>query len=181
MTWTSYRNRGETLRRVIDAADARPDGTLPTLDGLEEAFASDVDLLGALMLRWHTRLAGRIEREILATPYDLPGAVVSAWRLTADEHPGIRAVIDAYRTRSEAGDLVGEDADMLARALHTAARKEHELLALMAGLASGAGPATEAVGARLEQQARTGLVLRPRVEDTGRASLIDRLKAALAA
>ena len=178
MTWTSYRNRGEILRQVIDAADARPDGTLPTgIDGLHEAFASDADLLGALMLRWHTRLAGRIEREILADPYRLPDAVVAAWRATVDEHPGIRAVIDAYADRAARGELDAE----LTQALTTATRKEHVLLAMMAGLASGEGAATQAVGARLAAQARAGHVARPRVEDAGRTSLIDRLRAALAA
>ena len=32
------------------------------VEGVGEAFADELDLLGALQLRWHTRLAGHIER-----------------------------------------------------------------------------------------------------------------------
>ena len=33
-----------------------------------------LDLLSALALRWHTRLAGRFERELLQEPLDLRAA-----------------------------------------------------------------------------------------------------------
>ena len=69
MTWTSYRNRGEILRTVIATADARRDGLLPwDVEGVAESFGDELTLLGALQLRWHTRLAGRIERELMARP-----------------------------------------------------------------------------------------------------------------
>lgn len=177
MTWTSYRNRGETLRLVTDAADARQDGEIPRdVAGFAEAFADDADLLGALLLRWYTRLAGRIEREILLDPHDLPRAVISAWRATAEEQPGIRAVLDRHADLAATGEL-GPD---LAVVFEKAAAKERTMLALMAGLASGAGAATEAVGARLEEEARSAVRI-VRVEMPVRLSLIDRLKAALAA
>mgnify|MGYP003349176695 FL=1 len=151
MTWTSYRNRGETLRRVAAAADARRDGLVPRdVPGFDEAFADDADLLGALLLRWHTRLAGRVERELLAEPHDLPGSVVRAWQLTAEEEPGVLAILDHHRELAARGELSPE----LTSALGKASAKERSLLALMAGLASGQGPATVGVGARLEQQAR---------------------------
>src|SRR5687768_17251284 len=58
-TWTSHHRRGEVLRRVMEAADERRDGVLPTdVDGVAETFGDSLDLLGALQLRWHTRLAG---------------------------------------------------------------------------------------------------------------------------
>lgn len=178
MTWTSYRNRGETLRAMIDAADARQDGLLPRdVPGFAEAFDTDADALGALLLRWHTRLAGRIEREILADPDDLPRSVVSAWRLTAQELPGVRAIIDRYRGLAAAGELE----ETLETALAKSAAKERSLLALMAGLASGEGAATVAVGARLEEEARSVVVAAPAPTELARPSLIDRLRAAIAA
>lgn len=177
MTWTSYRNRGETLRLVTDAADARLDGEIPRdVAGFAEAFADDADLLGALLLRWYTRLAGRIEREILLDPHDLPRAVVTAWRGTAEEQPGIRAILDRHAASAADGDLGDELAVVFAKAT----AKERTMLALMAGLASGTGAATEAVGARLEEEARSAVRIVRSVEPA-RLSLIDRLKAALAA
>lgn len=177
MTWTSYRNRGETLRLVTDAADARRDGHIPRdVPGTAEAFADDADLLGALLLRWYTRLAGRIEREILAEPHDLPRAVITAWRATAEEQPGIRAILDRYQDLAADGELDRDLTTVFAKAT----AKERTMLALMAGLASGQGPATEAVGARLENEARSAVRI-VRAAEPIRLSLIDRLRAALAA
>ena len=91
MTWTSFHRRGDVLRDVIAAADQRRDGTLPRdVDGVSATFADDLDLLGALQLKWHTRLAGRIEREQMHQPMDLQAAVVRAWqhdRRRAARHP----------------------------------------------------------------------------------------------
>ncbi len=89
MTWKAFHNRGEILRAVTATADARLDGLLPMdVPGVSETFADELDLLGALQLRWHTRLAGRIERELMRQPMDLEQAVVTAWQATADELPG---------------------------------------------------------------------------------------------
>src|SRR6478735_9993425 len=72
MTWTSFHRRGDVLRDVIAVADQRRDGTLPRdVDGVSATFADDLDLLGALQLKWHTRLAGRIDREQMHQPMDL--------------------------------------------------------------------------------------------------------------
>src|SRR5207342_3890107 len=80
MTWTSFHRRGDVLRDVIAVADERRDGVLPAdVDGVSATFADDLDLLAALQLKWHTRLAGRIEREQLNQPMDLRHAVVRAW------------------------------------------------------------------------------------------------------
>src|SRR5690349_9483754 len=98
MTWTSFHRRGEILRDVIASANRRRDGLLPTdLPGVADAFADEQELLGALLLRWHTRLAGRIERELAAQPMELEEAVVAAWHATADELPGVRLVLDHER------------------------------------------------------------------------------------
>ena len=180
MTWTTYRNRGEILRSVIHTADARRDGELPfDVDGASEVFTSDADLLGALVLRWHTRLAGQIEQEILRDPMRLDVAVVVAWRAVADEFPGIRAIIDRHRERAAAGELDADSTDLLA----ASAVKEHILLAMMAGQASATDDAaTVAVGARLATKARSGWQPQPLAhDDAERPSLLGRLKAALAA
>ena len=98
MTWTSFHSRGEILRDVIAVADQRRDGLLPTdVDGVAETFGDDLALLGALQLRWHTRLAGRIERELMRQPMDLEDAVVAAWHAAADELPGVLAIVDHHR------------------------------------------------------------------------------------
>ncbi|HEX6150039.1 hypothetical protein [Nocardioides sp.] len=152
MTWTSFRGRGEILRDVTVVADARADGTLPwDVEGVACAFADQLDLLGALQLRWHTRLAGRIERELSNQPLGLEQAVITAWRATARELPGVRAIIDRHRERPL-------DPEM-AQAMTVATSKEHELLAVMAGRAALGDPAAARVGAEIEDRARAGVAL----------------------
>jgi hypothetical protein len=176
MTWTSFHSRGEILRDVIAAADARRDGRLPVdVPGVAEAFEDDLELLGALQLRWHTRLAGRIERELVNQPMDLESAVVAAWHATADELPGVRAIID--RERAEPRDAA------TAEAMATSAAKERILLAMMAGRVSAPDDAAVRVGAAIEADARA--TYRPAREPGARRAaqprLLARLRAALAA
>ena len=76
---------------------------------------------------------------------DLEGAVVAAWQATADELPGIRAVLDQHR--AEPLD------EAMAAAMRKSAAKEHVLLAVMAGRAErarrrGAAPSASAIEAR---------------------------------
>lgn len=151
MTRTARPSRAETLREVATVADQRRDGLLPTdVDGVRRVFRDDLDLLGALQLRWATRLGGRIDRELMGQPLDLEGAVVTAWRATADELPGIRAILDRHRERPTDDDM--------ARALAVATRKERCLLAVMAGRAGIADPEAAGVGALIEERARAGLI-----------------------
>jgi hypothetical protein len=181
MTWTSFHRRGDVLRDVIAAADTRRDGVLPRdVDGVSASFADDLDLLAALQLKWHTRLAGRIEREQLSQPLDLRAAVVRAWRRTADELPGIRAILDEQRARPV--DPATADA------MRKSTAKEHILLAVMAGLASAHDDRAAAVGARIEDEAKAGWPASPDRLDqrshghrADRPGLLERLKAALAA
>ena len=98
MTWKSFHHRGETLRAVIATANVRRDGLLPLdVAGVRETFEDELALLATLQLKWHTRLSGRIERELVAEPLDLAGAVERAWQEVADEMPGVRAILDHYR------------------------------------------------------------------------------------
>ncbi len=182
MIWTAMRSRGEILRTVSAVADERRDGALPTdVDGVAETFRDELDLLGALQLRWYTRLAGRIERKLAEQPLDLEAAVVAAWRATADELPGIRAVVDHHREHPL-------DAEMH-RALAVATRKEREWLAVMSGQAGvvdrGDDGRAARAGAAIEEKARAGLRPRPRGHRADRLDhargLMGRLRAALAA
>lgn len=174
MTWTSFHRRGETLRNVIDAANARRDGRLPMdVEGVRETFDDELDLICTLQLKWHTRLAGRIERELMSQPLDLESAVVRAWHGVADDLAGVRAVLDAYRAQPL-------DAEM-AQALAKAQAKEHILLAVTAGHASVADGLAATVGARIEERARSSYRPAPAKLDAERPSLIDRIRAALAA
>jgi hypothetical protein len=174
MTWTSFHHRGEILRNVIDVANARRDGRLPMdVEGVGATFDDELDLLCTLQLKWHTRLAGRIERQLMTEPLDLEAAVVDAWHGVADELPGVRAILDAYRAQPT-------DAEM-AHAIGKSLAKEQILLAVMAGRSSVSDERAIPVGARIEERARTSyappsLDLRP-----GRPSLLDRIRAVLAA
>ena len=175
MTWNSFHRRGEVLRTVITTADARRDGVLPMdVDGVSEAFGDELTLLGALQLRWHTRLAGRIELELLLHPQDPEQAVVTAWRQTAEELPGVRGIVDRYRSAPLD--------PAMAEAMTKATAKERILLAATAGRARAQDPIAAHVGAELEEQARAAF--RPfrqfRVAPAT-PGLLGRIRAALAA
>jgi hypothetical protein len=131
MTWLNRTSRavprrGETLRDVIATANDRCDGRLPLdVPGVAETFHDELDLLGALQLRWHSRLTGHLEQELVREPIDLDQAVEAAWRTTVRELPGVRAIID--RHRAEPGDAA------IAEAMAKSAAKERDLLALASG------------------------------------------------
>lgn len=184
MTWNDFHNRGETLRAVVAAADEDRDGLLPMhVAGVSESFTDELDLLSALMLKWHARLSGNLERELMMEPTDLEDAVARAWRRTADDLPGLRLVADHYTDHPTTSDM--------AAALNRATRREHARLATAAGLASDDGDAAVAAGARVVARARTLPESAPsraagtpapraaHVAET--ASLVERIKAVLAA
>lgn len=149
MTWDSFHRRGEVLRRVLEVLDQRRDGALPMeLPGVRETFGDELALLGALQLRWHTRLAGSIERELMSLPMDLEAGVLAAWRATVDDLPGVRAVLDAY--------TAAPTSEEMARALDRAHRKDWTLMAAMAGRARADDPAAPDVGRTIEERARAG-------------------------
>ena len=178
MTWKSFHHRGEVLRTVIAAADARRDGLLPMdVAGVTETFGDELDLLGALQLRWHTRLAGRIERELMRQPMDLeqrggrpPGSA------TADELPGVRAILDRYR------------ADPLDAAMAEAMVKSRRQGAPPAGRdgrpRSGTAATPPLPASARRSRPAPGPTWRPVARTSHRAdshSFLDRLKAAIAA
>jgi hypothetical protein len=174
MTWTSHHRRGDVLREVIRTADTRLDGRLPLdVDGVAATFGDELTLLGALQLRWHTRLAGLIERELTDQPLDLENAVTLAWLKAAEAMPGTRAIIDHYSAEPTSPEM--------ARTTAIATSKEHELLALMAGRASAPGEAAQRVGRALELGARTSYVPGAVRASTPAPSLVQRIKAVLAA
>jgi hypothetical protein len=183
MTWDAFHRRGEVLRNVLQHADTQRDGVLPMeLPGVAETFGDEVTLLGALQLRWHTRLAGTIERELMGQPMDLEAAVLTAWRKAASELAGVRAILDAC-TEAPASDE-------MAQMLETAHRKDWTLMAAMAGKASPSDKGAARVGRALEHRAREAYsplrarsneVGRRRAEPSARQSILDRVKAHLVA
>ncbi len=176
MTWNAFHHRGEILQTVIDTADVRRDGVLPMdLPGVRETFSDELDLIGALSLKWHTRLSGNIERELMAQPMDLEGAIVNAWRKASEAAPGIRLILDRY-TESPS------DPEM-AVALTRAQEKEWLKLATAAGLANDDSAAAARAGERLTTKARADLPVpaSPNVDAVDSPSLVDRIRAVLAA
>ncbi|MGH3368531.1 MAG: hypothetical protein ACRDPR_00880 [Nocardioidaceae bacterium] len=181
MTWDAFHRRGEVLRNVLEYAEAHRDGRLPMeLPGVAETFGDESALLGTLQLRWHTRLAGTIERELMERPMDLEPAVIAAWRKTATDLAGVRAILDAHSAEPISADM--------ARMLDTAHRKDWTLMAAMAGKASPSDSGAARVGQRIEQKAREayrptahpGAAGRRRAVPA-RPSVLDRVKAHLVA
>jgi hypothetical protein len=180
MTWDAFHRRGEVLRNVLEHAETHRDGALPMeLPGVAETFGDELTLLGALQLRWHTRLAGAIERELMGQPVDLESAVTTAWRKNATELAGLRAILDAC-TESPASEE-------MAAMLEKAHGKDWTLMAAMAGKASPADHAAARVGRAIEEKAREAY--RPGAARQGepgrrravsaRQSLLERVKAHL--
>lgn len=176
MTWNAFHHRGEILQTVIDTADARRDGVLPMdLPGVRETFRDELDLIAALSLKWHARLSGNIERALMAQPMDLEDAIVSAWRTSNDQAPGIRMIIDRY-TESPSGPE-------MAVALTRAQEKEWLKLASAAGLASDESASAARAGQRVTTKARAGqpATATTTVDAVVTPSLVDRIRAVLAA
>lgn len=172
--WTTHHRRGEVLREVIRVADERRDGLLPMdVAGVAETFADEATLLGALQLRWHTRLSGRIERELALQPMDLDAAIVRAWVATARQMPGVRALLDHHRL--EPGS------DEAAQVLAKSTGKEHEMLAVMAGRSSLGDPLAAGVGERIADRARAAYASHRPARRHAAPTLVERLRAVLAA
>jgi hypothetical protein len=154
-------------------ANQRRDGRLPLdVEGVRETFDDELDLLGALQLKWHTSLAGRIERELATQPMDLEAAVVRGWHASAEAMPGVRAILDHYGATPLD--------ERMAQAMGRAVAKERMLLAAMAGRGGPGDERTIPVGARIEEKARTSYVPAP-PRGPERMTLRERIRAALAA
>jgi hypothetical protein len=141
MTWDAYHRRDTVLHEVMTVADTRRDGILPwdEVPGTEAAFGTPADLLGALQMRWHTRLSGAIERQLNEEPWDLEQAVVHARRALAGDMPGVRAVLDAHADEPT---------------MQRAHRKEWRLLASASGRCAMDDPQAIAIGRGIEERAR---------------------------
>ena len=177
MSWNDFHHREEILRVVVDIANENRDGVLPMhVAGVTENFTDELDLVGALLLKWNARLMGNIERALMREPMDLERAVAEAWRTTAEQLPGVRMVIDRCTDAPASPEME--------RAMNRAHDRELAYLATAAGLSSGRSAASIEVGRRVEQQARTGLAV-PQAQklepDAPTESLADRIRAILAA
>lgn len=167
MAWDARHTRDTVLREVMSLADARRDGRLPwDAAGAEQVYDSPADLLGALQMRWHTRLSGAIERELSEQPWDLGRAVVHAWRGVSADMPGVRAVLDAHADEP---------------AMQRARRKEWTLLATASGLTGMSDPEAVRIGRAVEQRARAVTVEKAAAPEPARTGWLSRLRHALAA
>lgn len=147
MTWDTFHRRGEVLRTVLEHAETYRDGVLPMeLPGVKETFGNELTLLGTLQLRWHTRLSGAIERELMGRPVDLETAVLEAWRATAAELPGVRMILDDAAASPSSAEI--------AEVLEKARRKDWTLMAAMAGRAAPADRSAARLGREIERRAR---------------------------
>jgi hypothetical protein len=168
MTWDAHQTRDTVLREAMAIADTRRDGRLPwEATGAEQVFDDPADLLGALQMRWHTRLSGAIERELVEQPWDLGQAVVHAWRGLSADMPGVRAILDAHADEP---------------AMQRARRKEWMLLATASGLTGMDDPEAVRTGRAVEERARTVTVQKSApAEQEVPQSWLSRLRHALAA
>jgi hypothetical protein len=193
MSWNDFHHREDILRVVVDTANANRDGVLPMhVAGVTQNFTDELDLVGALLLKWNARLMGNIERALMREPMDLEHAVAEAWRTTAEQLPGVRMVIDRCTDAPTSPEME--------RAMNRAHDRESAYLAIAAGLSSGRSAASIGAGRRVEELARTGLAVlqaqepqaqpqadpQPQPEsnpghDAPTESLADRIRAVLAA
>ena len=105
--------------------------------------------------------------------YETAGAAGMDLR-AAEDMPGTRAIIDHHVAHPTGPEM--------ARTLGVATAKEHEMLALMAGRASGPGEGAARVGRSIADAARTSYVPGARTRTATHApSLVQRLRAVLAA
>lgn len=167
MTWDAYHRRDAALRSAIAVTDRRRDGQLPfhEVDAAHAGFDTPTDLLLALQMRWHTRLAGHVDRVLSDQPMDLRSAVIHAWRSATADLPGVRAVLDAHEAEPE---------------LRTAQRKELAYLASAAGLAELADPGAVPIGREIRSDARHQAATAP-VPDHVPSGWVRRVLQALAA
>jgi len=138
-----------------------------------ENFTDELDLVGALLLKWHARLSGNIERALASEPLDLESAVASAWSTTAGEMPGVRMVIDRCAAAPATPEMEG--------AMNRVHDRETAYLAIASGRSNGYGAAAAEAGRPVEELARTGLAEQQAQPDTPKESFADRIRAVLAA
>ena len=131
MGWQDFYARRDALNAAVEQGELRT----------STAFPDTSELLLALHHRWTQRLTARVELAELDHD-DHVDAVGTAWRRTATDNPGLRALLDVH----------AEDP-----ALRPLADAEHRMLARAAGLTEpGDSPAEEAsIGAAFVALQRT--------------------------
>ena len=169
---------------MAKAANSRLDGTLPMdVPGVTETFRDELDLVGALQLRWHSLMAGNIERALVQEPsgdetaavvgedVDLEHLVLTAWHAAREELAGVRLILDTCGEKPLSPEM--------AEALDIANRKDWALLAVMAGKASAQDADAAEVGRFLEHKVRRAS-FEPYVKVLPRQSLRERLRLTMA-
>lgn len=166
MTWDAYHRRKETLREVLAVADRRRDGDMMwnERDDVRGTFATPDDLLLDIQMYWFQRLSGHLDSSFGIDDADPETAVVRAWRETAAELAGARAILDRH-----------DDNPLLAKA-HA---KELGSMAHAAGLAPLGDPRGTSLGERLRTEARAIVIDRQRPV-SAEPTWLARLRGALA-
>lgn len=132
MSWGDYYQRRDAIDLVLTRARATG---LP-LDEIDvpPVFASRDELALALQYKWSQLLTGHVTVALTDAEHtpdiDQVEAVATAWRTTAGQHPGLRALLDSH--------VAGPDSTF-----HETQRNEQRMLALAAGLADVSDPADE--------------------------------------
>lgn len=168
--------RAEVLQAVIKAANLRQDGALPLdLPGVQVVFGDIDDLVGALLLRWHTMLSGELEQVLCTEPLDLEAAVIHGWCAARDRLVGVRLILDTLTEERISPQMSAK--------LRTTAHKDWALMAIMAGQVSYHDETAVPIGRRIEAKARaSGLVDTLAAGDPKESrSLLARIRAALVA
>ncbi|HEY0891208.1 MAG TPA: hypothetical protein VGE38_16515 [Nocardioides sp.] len=139
--------RATVLHAVTKEILARQDGQLPTdLADIATFFTDEEDLLGAVLLRWHTLLTARLEHRVADEPDDRTRSVIDAWCDAANNYRGVLLLIDQLRANPPS--------PAVARAVRATAHHDWAALAVCAGLASAYDEPAIRVGQRLELKAR---------------------------
>jgi hypothetical protein len=126
MSWNDFHQRQHAIRTVLDNARRSPSEALTQVP---KPFVDASELLRALQYKWTQQLTGRVE-VVLAETDDAPHAdrvqaVTAAWRRTAADNPVLRDLLDRHESNP---------------ALRLDVAREHQLLALAAGLAEPTEP-----------------------------------------
>lgn len=93
MTWTQTHTRWAALREVSAEIERRRDGELPWSAELARVFGTRRELVLALRYFWMLTLTARVDD---AAALDGAGAARLAGRCLAEQHTGLRLVLDRH-------------------------------------------------------------------------------------
>ena len=152
MTWDAYNRRKAALREVLAIADRRREDVTATellaeVESANQAFGTEAELLLDTQMIWYQALSGRMDEMLTLGADDPETGAVKAWHHVASTMPGARSLLDAHDDLPE---------------LQTAFFKEHEFMALAAGVPAN-HPDLDGHGARIKNLAKATFTCEPHV------------------